>query len=60
MYLVEDEADVAALHACRNAAITLRHPDHASVDETKSVIAALQQQFPAIQGRWMMSTTSAS
>ncbi|MGA2655061.1 MAG: 4-hydroxy-3-methylbut-2-enyl diphosphate reductase [Gammaproteobacteria bacterium] len=49
MHLVENVEDVAALH--------IRNPEHLfcvtqttlSVDETKSIIAALQQRFPTIQ-----------
>ena len=50
MYLVEDEADVAALHVKDASHLHFVTQTTLSVDETKSVIAALQQQFPAIQG----------
>ena len=50
MYLVEDEADVAALQVKDAGHLHFVTQTTLSVDETKSVIAALQQQFPAIQG----------
>ena len=50
MYLVEDEADVAALQVKDASHLHFVTQTTLSVDETKSVIAALQQQFPAIQG----------
>ena len=50
MYLVEDEADVAALQVQDAGHLHFVTQTTLSVDETKSVIAALQQQFPAIQG----------
>ena len=50
MYLVEDEADVAALQVKDASQLHFVTQTTLSVDETKSVIAALQQQFPAIQG----------
>ena len=50
MYLVEDEADVAALHVKDASHLHFVTQTTLSVDETKSVIAALQKQFPAIQG----------
>ena len=49
MYLVEDEADVAALQVKDAGHLHFVTQTTLSVDETKSVIAALQQQFPAIQ-----------
>ena len=50
MYLVEDEADVAALQVKDAGHLHFVTQTTLSVDETKSVIAALQQQVPAIQG----------
>ena len=50
MYLVEDEADVAALLVKDAGHLHFVTQTTLSVDETRSVIAALQQQFPAIQG----------
>lgn len=50
MYLVEDEGDVAALRVKDASQLHFVTQTTLSVDETKSVIAALQQQFPAIQG----------
>src|SRR5574344_2653727 len=50
MYLVEDEADVAALQVKDAGHLQFVTQTTLSVDETKSVIAALQQQFPALQG----------
>ena len=50
MYLVEDEADVAALQVKDAGHLHFVTQTTLSVDETKSVIAELQQQFPAIQG----------
>ena len=50
IYLVEDEADVAALQVKDAGHLHFVTQTTLSVDETKSVIAALQQQFPAIQG----------
>ena len=50
MYLVEDEADVAALQVKDAGHLHFVTQTTLSVDETKAVISALQQQFPTIQG----------
>jgi 4-hydroxy-3-methylbut-2-en-1-yl diphosphate reductase len=50
MYLVEDAADVAGLQVKDASQLHFVTQTTLSVDETKEVIAALQSQFPAIQG----------
>jgi len=50
MYLVEDATDVAALQVKDASQLHFVTQTTLSVDETKEVIAALQSQFPAIQG----------
>jgi 4-hydroxy-3-methylbut-2-en-1-yl diphosphate reductase len=50
MYLVEDAADVAGLQVKNASQLHFVTQTTLSVDETKEVIAALQSQFPAIQG----------
>ena len=50
MYLVEDASDVAALQVKDASQLHFVTQTTLSVDETKEVIAALQSQFPAIQG----------
>ena len=50
MYLVEDAADVSALPVKDAEHLHFVTQTTLSVDETREVIGALQQQFPAIQG----------
>lgn len=50
MYLVEDAADVQHLQVKDASQLHFVTQTTLSVDETKEVIAALQGQFPAIQG----------
>jgi len=50
IYLVEDEADVAALQAGQPDNLAYTTQTTLSVDDTRSVIAALRAKFPAIQG----------
>ena len=50
MYLVEDAADVQRLQVKDASQLHFVTQTTLSVDETKEVIAALQGQFPAIQG----------
>lgn len=50
MYLVEDVADVQALQVQDAGHLHFVTQTTLSVDETREVIGALQQQFPAIQG----------
>ncbi len=50
MYLVEEAADVAALPVKDAEHLHFVTQTTLSVDETKAVISALQQQFPTIQG----------
>ncbi len=50
MYLVEDATDVAVLQVKDASQLHFVTQTTLSVDETKEVIAALQSQFPAIQG----------
>ena len=50
MYLVEDAADVQQLQVKDASQLHFVTQTTLSVDETKEVIAALQGQFPAIQG----------
>lgn len=50
MYLVEDEADVAALTVRNPEALSFVTQTTLSVDDTAKVIDALRQRFPAIEG----------
>ncbi len=50
MYLVEDVADVQALQVQDAAHLHFVTQTTLSVDETREVIGALQQHYPAIQG----------
>ena len=50
IYLVEDEADVAALQVGQPENLAYTTQTTLSVDDTRSVIAALKAKFPAIQG----------
>jgi len=50
IYLVEDEADVEALVVGQPANIAYTTQTTLSVDDTRSVIAALQAKYPLIQG----------
>lgn len=50
IYLVEDEADVAALTVRDPARLAFVTQTTLSVDDTAKVIAALKTRFPAIQG----------
>ena len=50
IYLVEDEDDVAALRVGQPENLAYTTQTTLSVDDTRSVIAALRAKFPAIQG----------
>ncbi|WP_058835106.1 4-hydroxy-3-methylbut-2-enyl diphosphate reductase [Luteimonas abyssi] len=50
IYLVEDEADVAALDVGQPENLAYTTQTTLSVDDTQAVIAALRAKFPAIQG----------
>jgi 4-hydroxy-3-methylbut-2-enyl diphosphate reductase len=50
MYLVEDEADVAALAVRNPEALSFVTQTTLSVDDTAKVIDALRERFPAIEG----------
>lgn len=50
IYLVEDEDDVAALEVSQPGNLAYTTQTTLSVDDTRSVIAALRAKFPAIQG----------
>ncbi|MCD9031579.1 4-hydroxy-3-methylbut-2-enyl diphosphate reductase [Luteimonas sp. Y-2-2-4F] len=50
IYLVEDEDDVAALEVSQPDSLAYTTQTTLSVDDTRSVIAALRAKFPAIQG----------
>ena len=50
IYLVEDEADVAALVVGQPENLAYTTQTTLSVDDTRSVIAALRAKFPMIQG----------
>ncbi len=50
IYLVEDEDDVAALVVSQPENLAYTTQTTLSVDDTRSVIAALRAKFPAIQG----------
>ena len=50
IYLVEDEEDVAALAVGQPDNLAYTTQTTLSVDDTRSVIAALRAKFPAIQG----------
>ncbi|MTI75091.1 MAG: 4-hydroxy-3-methylbut-2-enyl diphosphate reductase [Stenotrophomonas sp.] len=50
IYLVEDEDDVAALVVGQPGNLAYTTQTTLSVDDTRSVIAALRAKFPAIQG----------
>ncbi|MFP5441111.1 MAG: 4-hydroxy-3-methylbut-2-enyl diphosphate reductase [Gammaproteobacteria bacterium] len=50
IYLVEDEADVAALQVRNPQALSYVSQTTLSVDDTAKVIDALRAKFPAIQG----------
>lgn len=50
IYLVEDEEDVAALVVGQPENLAYTTQTTLSVDDTRSVIAALRMKFPAIQG----------
>jgi len=50
IYLVEDEADVAALEVRNPAALAYVTQTTLSMDDTARVIDALRSKFPAIQG----------
>jgi 4-hydroxy-3-methylbut-2-enyl diphosphate reductase len=50
MYLVEDEADVAALTVRNPEALSFVTQTTLSVDDTAKVIDALRARFPAIEG----------
>ncbi len=50
IYLVEDVADVARLHAVQPENLAYTTQTTLSVDDTRAVIAALQRKYPAIQG----------
>ncbi|MCD9046288.1 4-hydroxy-3-methylbut-2-enyl diphosphate reductase [Luteimonas sp. MHLX1A] len=50
IYLVEDEADVARLEVAQPENLAYTTQTTLSVDDTRSVIAALRARFPALQG----------
>ena len=50
IYLVEDVADALALEIAQADNVAYTTQTTLSVDETRDVIAALQQRFPALQG----------
>ncbi|QCO67373.1 4-hydroxy-3-methylbut-2-enyl diphosphate reductase [Luteimonas yindakuii] len=50
IYLVEDEADVARLEVSQPENLAYTTQTTLSVDDTRSVIAALRARFPALQG----------
>ena len=50
IYLVEDEADVAALDVCNPEALHFVTQTTLSMDDTSKVIDALRAKFPHIQG----------
>jgi 4-hydroxy-3-methylbut-2-enyl diphosphate reductase len=50
IYLVEDVADAMALEVAQPDNLAYTTQTTLSVDETRDVIAALQQRFPALQG----------
>ena len=50
IYLVEDEADVARLEVAQPENLADTTQTTLSVDDTRSVIAALRARFPALQG----------
>ena len=50
IYLVEDEADVAALQVDQPENFAYTTQTTLSVDDTRSVIAALRAKYPAMQG----------
>jgi len=50
IYLVEDEADVAALNVSQPGHLAYTSQTTLSVDDTRTVIAALKARFPAIRG----------
>src|SRR3546814_14969140 len=50
IYLVESVADVAALQVGQPERIAYTTQTTLSVDDTRNVIAALRQRFPAIEG----------
>jgi len=50
IYLVEDEADVAALVVSQPENLAYTTQTTLSVDDTRGVIAALREKFPVLQG----------
>lgn len=50
VYLVESEADVASLEVSQPEKLAYVTQTTLSVDDTKSIISALQRKFPAIHG----------
>lgn len=50
IYLVEDVADVARMHVSQPDNLAYTTQTTLSVDDTRAVIAALQERYPAIQG----------
>jgi 4-hydroxy-3-methylbut-2-enyl diphosphate reductase len=50
IYLVEDVADVARMHVSQPENLAYTTQTTLSVDDTRAVIAALQERYPAIQG----------
>ncbi len=50
IYLVEDVADAMALDVAQPTNLAYTTQTTLSVDETRDVVAALQQRFPALQG----------
>jgi len=50
IYLVEDVDDIARLHVAQPGNLAYTTQTTLSVDDTRAVIAALQEKYPAIQG----------
>lgn len=50
VYLVENEADVAALHVAQPHKLAYVTQTTLSVDDTRAIIAALKAKFPKIEG----------